>query len=197
VRYVLAGLGVLALGLMLATLLVLLAVIDRLGAAPQALTDLGSRASAASAGAARIVGDAAQSARDALDPTHPPRGRLLYDAELEDLRVVAVGGSLASHAERELTLRGVEKRVGAESTEAAQYALVTDRLKTPRETRILGVVVSRTDDARQHVLYRAQLFRVGRTLFKVNWVAFESQQVAIGRLRSAEGAVGELAFEVE
>jgi hypothetical protein len=197
VRFVLAGLGVLALGLMLATLLVLLAVVDRLGAAPRALADLGSRASAASAGAARIVGETAQSARDALDPTHPPRGQLLYDAELEELRVVAVGGSIASHPERELTLRSVEKRVGADSPEVAQYALVADRLRTPRETRVLGVVVSRSDDARQRVLYRAQLFRVGRALYKVNWVGFEGQQVGIGRLRSAEGAIGELAFAID
>jgi hypothetical protein len=197
VRFVLVGLAALALGLMLAMLLVLLAVVDRLGAAPRALTDLGSRASAASAGAARVVGETAQSARDALDPAHPPRGQLLYDAELDELRVVAVGGSIASHPERELTLRRVEKRAGAESPETAQYAVVADRLKTPRETRVLGVVVSRSDDAREHALYRSQLFRVGRALYKVNWVGFEGQQVGIGRLRSADGAVGELAFALD
>src|SRR5947208_9720735 len=98
------GLGVLALGLMLATLLVLLAVVDRLGAAPRALADLGSQASAASAGAARVVGQTAQSARDALDPTHPPRGQLQLDAELDDLRVVAVGAAVADHPDRLLTL---------------------------------------------------------------------------------------------
>jgi len=191
------GLGVLALGLMLATLLVLLAVVDRLGAAPRALVDLGSRAGAVSAGAARVVGETAQSARDALDPTHPPRGQLSLDAELDELRVVAVGGSIAPHPQRELTLRGVEKRVGADTPETAQYASVTDRLRTPRETRLLGVVVSRSDDAQQRVLYKGQLFRVGRALYKVNWVGFEGQQVGIGRLRSADGAVGELAFAID
>jgi hypothetical protein len=197
VRFLLAGLGVVALALMLATLLVLLAVVDRLGAAPRALADFGSQASAASAGAARVVGQTAQSARDALDPTHPPRGQLQLDAELEELRVVGVGAAVADNPERQLTLSRVEKRVGADSPETAQYAVVADRLRTPRETRVLGIVVSRSDDAKEHVLYRAQLFRVGQTLYKVNWVAFEGQRVAIGRLRSAEGAVGELAFAVD
>jgi hypothetical protein len=197
VRLVTAGLGVVALGLLLAMLLVLLAVLQQVGAAPRAISDLGGRASELSSGAARVVGETAQSARDALDPTHPPRGPLAYDVELDELRIVAVGGSLATHPERDLTLRAVEKRVGATSPETAQYAAVVDRLKTPRETRVLGVVVSRSDDAKQRVLYKGQLFRVGRALYKVNWVGFESGQVAIGRMRSAESAIGELVFAID
>jgi hypothetical protein len=197
VRIVGAVVGVIGLALLVAVLLVMLAIVNQLGAAPRALGEIGANASAASAAAGRVVGDAAQSARDALDPTHPPRAPLAYDVELDELRKVEVGGVIAPHPERELTLMKVEKRVGAESPEVAQFARVRDRLKTPAERRVLGIVVSRSDDEREQLLYKAQLFRVGRALYKVNWVAFDGQQVAIGRLRSADTAVGALAFAID
>lgn len=189
--------GVVVLALLVAVLLTLLALVDRLGAAPRALGEVGARASAASASAVQAVGDAAQAARDALDPTRPPRGALSYDAELDELRKIDVGGVVAPHPQREIVLAGVSKRVGAETPETAQYGTVVDRLKTPRETRVLGVVVSRTDDARTYTLYKGQVFRIARALYKVNWVVFDPPQIAVGRLRSANGAVGELAFAVD
>lgn len=193
VRIATLAVGAIALALLLATLLVLLGLLQQLGAAPRALGELTN----APAAAARAVTSAAQSARDALDPTHPPRTPLEYDAELDELRKVDVGQPLVPHPERDLTLRAIEKRVGADGPETAQYATIADRLKTPRELRVLGVVISRNDETRQYILYKGQLFRVARALYKVNWVAYEARQIAIGRLRSSDATVTALAFTVD
>ncbi len=194
---VVAGVGVVAAVLVLAmlafVLLLLVSLVDRLGAAPRALGSLG----AAGSSVGRAAQAAAQSARDALDPTHPPRGTLVYDAELDELRIVEPNGAVASHPERDLVLARIEKRVGAESPETAQYAVVLDRLRVPRETRVLGVVVGRSDDAHEHVVYDGQFFRVGRALYKVNWVQFAPPRMAVGRLRNPDVPVEELVFVVD
>src|SRR5581483_4367823 len=169
---VVAGVGVVAAVLVLAmlafVLLLLVSLVDQLGAAPRA-----------------------------LDPTHPPRGTLVYDAELDELRIVEPNGAVASHPARDLVLARIEKRVGAESPETAQYAVVLDRLSVPRETRVLGVVVRRSDDAHEHVVYDGQFFRVGRALYKVNWVQFAPPRMAVGRLRNPDVPVEELVFVVD
>jgi hypothetical protein len=192
-----AGVGIVAallgLALLALVLLLLVSVVDRLGAAPRALGSLG----AAGASVGQAAQAAAQSARDALDPTHPPRGTLVYDTELDELRIVEPNGTVASHPERDVVLARVEKRVGAESPETAQYGVVVERLKVPRETRVLGVVVSRSDDAHEHVVYDGQMFLVARALYKVNWVQFSPPRMAVGRLRNTDVPVRELAFAVD
>lgn len=189
--------GLLGLALLAVVLLLAVALVDRLGAAPRAFSDVGARAGALGSSAVRAAEDAAQTARDVLDPAHPPRGPLSYDAEFDELRRVDSGGSLAPHPERELTLAAVRKRVGAETPETAQYAAILDKLKTPRETRVLGVVVSRTSDERERFLYKGQVFRVGRSLYKVNWVSFDPPALAVARLRDPNTPVADLAFAID
>lgn len=178
-------------------LALMLAILDRVGAAPRALGDVTGRLGAASSEIARAVEDAGQRARDTLDPSHPPRGPLRQDVEIDELRQVEPGGTIAVGSDRELRLTAIRKRVPAESADLAQYALVRDQLRTPRETRVLGVVVNRTDDARDRYLYKGQVFRAGRAFYKVNWIAFEPPRLAIVRLRAPDDAIGELAFAID
>jgi hypothetical protein len=144
--------------------------------------------------AARRSGDAlavaGQRVRDAFDPTHPPRDYLDHDTEFDALQVVGAGALLGATSESRLELVGVSKRADATAAATAQYAVVRRTLATPVPRAVLGVPLGDERGEREHFLYKGQSLRLGSHYYKVNWVSFDRQQVALGRYRSADGVVG-------
>ncbi|MHB1132673.1 MAG: hypothetical protein ACYC4L_09840 [Chloroflexota bacterium] len=163
---------------------------ERLGGA---LGDLGEVAGAA----AERARDQAQGLRDQFDPAHPPREALALDPEFAELRRLPLGGEVAAGAEYRLALRAIERRGDAAAPAQAQYAVVQRQFITPREQRVLGVVVGVDRGEADYYLYQGESFRVGRAYYKVNWVSTEQQEMAILRYRSADGLTAPLKFEID
>src|SRR5437763_13240276 len=108
----------LATGLLLAVLLLTVAVAAAFflliasltGWGGRAVGDAGQRAAGVVGSAADSLAQASQGARDRLDPSHPPRGTLLYDPEIEELLKLDVGQSLPGGRERTFTLPPITSR---------------------------------------------------------------------------------------
>jgi hypothetical protein len=59
------------------------------------------------------------------------------------------------------------------------------------------MVVNSTRDPRDYYLYKGETFRVGRKLYKVNWVSLERNQVAIATYRDPDRVTAPLKFELD
>ncbi len=179
-----------------AVLLVLFTLASLLGVPGQAAGGLSGSVGSAAGQAGRALSDAGRAVRDATDPAHPPIG-LSYDTELSALRVFRVGDALPGGQDYALTVSDVRRRDGAESPDTAFYAVIHAELRQPRETKILGQVVRRDADPHDYPVYKGESFRIGRELFRVNWLSFVDRSVAIGTYRQPDHAVGTLKLEVD
>lgn len=167
-------------------LVVLIGLLDVVGVGGRTTTGVGESLSAAFAGGTRAVAGAVQSVRDLGDPAHPPRGPLTQDTELDELMRLDVGSQVLGSADRTVIVTSVGRREDADSPDASIFAVVHTELRQPREVRIFGVVVRTDTEPRDHYLYKGETFRVGRRLYKVNWVSLDRQQVAIGAYREPD-----------
>lgn len=70
--------------------------------------------------------------------------------------------------------------------DSAVYAVLHSALREPRETKVLGVTIRSTRDEQDHVLYKGETLRIGRRLYKVNWVSAERQQIALVAYRDQD-----------
>lgn len=176
---------------------VLVGVLGLLGVGGRATTGVGDRLVEALGRGAGAVSQAVEGVRDLGDPAHPPRQALAQDAEFNELMRLDVGSPLADAGERTLVVAAVQRREGAESADAAVYATIHSELRTPRETLVLGIVVRTSRDPQDYYLYKGESFRVGRRLYKVNWVSLDRQQIAIAAYRDPDRVTAPLKFEID
>jgi hypothetical protein len=186
----------LLLSILAGVVLMLFAVLSLVNAPGQlaggVTTGLGGVASEAS----RAVSGAQQALQNATDPNHPPTG-LTYDNEFSALPVWHVGDELPGGSQYVLTLQAIRRRAGADSPDTALYAVVHAQLRQPRETRILGQLVRSDADPHDYVIYKGETFRIGRALYRVNWISEEDAAAAAGVLRHPDAATAPLKFEYE
>ena len=186
----------LLLSILAGVVLMLFAVLSLVNAPGQlaggVTTGLGGVASEAS----RAVSGAQQALQNATDPNHPPTG-LTYDNEFSALAVWHLGDELPSGSQYVLTLQAIRRRAGADSPDTALYAVVHAQLRQPRETRILGQLVRSDADPHDYVIYKGETFRIGRALYRVNWISEEDAAAAAGVLRHPDAATAPLKFEYE
>jgi hypothetical protein len=186
----------LLLSILAGVVLMLFAVLSLVNAPGQlaggVTTGLGGVASEAS----RAVSGAQQALQNATDPNHPPTG-LTYDNEFSALPVWHVGDELPGGSQYVLTLQAIKRRAGADSPDTALYAVVHAQLRQPRETRILGQLVRSDADPHDYVIYKGETFRIGRALYRVNWISEEDAAAAAGVLRHPDAATAPLKFEYE
>jgi hypothetical protein len=186
----------LLLSILAGVVLMLFAVLSLVNAPGQlaggVTTGLGGVASEAS----RAVSGAQQALQSATDPNHPPTG-LTYDNEFSALPVWHVGDGLPGGSQYVLTLQAIRRRAGADSPDTALYAVVHAQLRQPRETRILGQLVRSDADPHDYVIYKGETFRIGRALYRVNWISEEDAAAAAGVLRHPDAATAPLKFEYE
>lgn len=183
----------LLLGLLAALALVVATFVSVVGVPNQVAGGLGDRLGGAATGAERAVGSAQQALQDATDPNHPPSG-LTYDSEFSALDVWHVGEQLPGGADELLRLEAVHRRDGASSPDVALYAVVHAELRQPREIRLLGQLIRSDSEPREYALYKGQSFRIGRALYRVNWVSREDDALAAGVYRNPDGVDARLVF---
>ena len=187
---------VLLLAMFGSLLLVLLTVASLLRVPGQVVGGVSGGLSGAAANASQALSAAERSLRDAADPTHPPSG-LTYDTEYSSLQTLKVGEGLPDARDYVLTLQAIRRREGADSPDTALYAVVHAELKQPHETRILGQVVRSDKDPHDYIVYKGENFRVGRSIYRVNWISQEESSLAAGAYRHPDAVSAPLKFEYD
>jgi hypothetical protein len=187
---------VLLLAMFGSLLLVLLTVASLLQVPGQVAGGVSGGLSGAAAGASQALSSAERRVRDATDPAHSPSG-LTYDTEYTSLQTWKVGDQLPEARDYVLTLQAIRRRAGADSPDTALYAIVHAELRQPRETRVLGQVVRTDKDAHDHVVYKGESFRIGRTIYRANWVSQEDGSLAAGAYRHPDAVSAPLKLEYD
>jgi hypothetical protein len=132
-----------------------------------------------------------------VDPTHPPQTRLFQDTEFLELHRVAVGQSLGTSGEYELTLAGIQRRADATNADEAQYAIVHRKLKTPRQRSLGPLSIGEDWDEADHYLYKGESFRAGSQYLKVNWVSLDQGVMALALYRDGDNLTVPLKFQID
>lgn len=157
---------------------------------------VGGRLGGVGSGVGTVVTGAQQALQDAADPNHPPRG-LVYDTEFGSLQVFHSGDGLPGGTTYVLTVQAIKRRENAESPDTALYASIHAQLRQPRETRVLGQLVRSDADAHDYALYKGESFRIGRTVYRVNWVSDTEGSLAVASYRHPDGVTAPLKFDYE
>jgi hypothetical protein len=186
----------LLLSILAAVVLVLFAVASLVNVPSQVAGGVGSQLGGVSAQAGRALSDAQQAVQNATDPNHPPSG-LVYDNEYSALDVWHVGEGLPGGTRYVLTVQSVKRRDGASSPDTALYAVIHAELREPHETRILGQLVRSDSDPHDYAVYKGETFRIGRSLFRLNWVSQDDNAIAAGVLRHPDAVAASLKFDYE
>lgn len=133
---------------------------------------------------------------DAFNPTHPPRYPISQDTEFSSLSTVRVGDNLGDSGQYQFRLAAIRRRDAASGKpDFAQYALLQRQYKVPRETKVFGFTVYVDRGEQQYVLDRGVTFRIGKMLYKVNWISGADQQLAAATYRNPDQFAGTLAFD--
>jgi len=186
----------LLLSILAGVVLMLFTVASLVNAPGQVAGGVGSRLGGVASEASRAVSGAQQALQNATDPNHPPTG-LIYDNEFSALPVWQVGEGLPGGRQYVVTLQTIKRRDGADSPDTAQYAVFHAQLRQPRETRVLGQLLRSDPDAHDYVLYKGETFRIGRALYRVNWISQEEMAIAAGVLRRPDATTATLKFEYD
>jgi hypothetical protein len=194
-RWLLAAIGG-TVGLLLVVILVvvLMTLVQFVTVTNQTAGSLTDRANQAVAATGQTVGSLAQNVADRFNPTHPPRTVLAQDAEFESLRVVRPGDVIGETGEYVLTLEAIRRREGQVTADTAQYAVVKRAYRAPRETKVLGFTVRVDRGEAEHYLDKGEAFRIGRDVYKTNWVSTERNQAAFAQYRTPASATSLLDF---
>ena len=190
------GRNLIAIAIQLVFLLLLLAILAgvvfvllQVVSFTRAPSDLASNASQAVSGVQTAIENVA-------DPNHPPAG-LTLDTEFTALDVLHVGEALPGGAEYVLTVKSIQHRDRAATADAAEYAVIHAELRQPRVTRILGQVVRSDSDGHDHVVYKGEMFRISRSVYRVNWVSQEQNAIAAGVIRNPDTVTQSLKFQYD
>jgi hypothetical protein len=146
---------------------------------------------------ANAIGAAGQRVADQFDPAHPPRAALTQDVEIDELLRLSVGGQVLGSSTRDLTVASIQRRADPSGPDGAIYAVLHGELKQAQETKVLGVTVRSTRDPQDYYLYKGETIRIGRKLYKVNWVSTERQQVALIAYREQDRVAAPLKAEID
>ncbi len=186
----------LLLSLLAGVVLMLFAVLSLVNAPGQLAGGVSTGLGGVASEASRAVSGAQQALQNATDPNHPPTG-LTYDNEFSALPVWHVGDGLPGGTQYVLSLQTIRRRAGADSPDTALYAVIHAELRQPRETRILGQLVRSDADAHDYVIYKGETFRIGRALYRVNWISQDENTLAAGRYRNPDAVSASLKFDVD
>lgn len=185
---------VLLLAILGVVLLVFLTVASLVTVPGQVAGGLGSRLGAVGETSAQAVARAQQAIQDATDPQHPPTG-LTYDTEFSSLLVVHTSEHLPGGTDYVLSLISLTRRPNAPSADVGQYATVRAELRQPRETRLLGQLIRTDSDPHDYALYKGESFRIGRAVYRVNWVSESEASMAIAAYRTPDTISAPLKFD--
>ena len=186
----------LLLSILATVVIVLLAIAPLVSVPGQVTGGLSSQLGGVAAQAGRAVGSAQQAVQSVTDPAHPPTG-LTYDNEFSALQVWHVGDGLPGGNAYVLVVQALKRRDGAESPDTSLYAVVHAALRQPHETRLLGQLIRSDSDPHDYVVYKGEAFRIGRALYRVNWLSQVDGALAAGLFRNPDAVTSPLKFDYE
>ena len=193
-----SGIGLLAkLTLLLILLAVLWGVVSFVNMGVRAPTAIGEGITNALERGATAAASAAQRVTDTFDPAHPPRQVLIQDSEIDELLRLNVGAEVPGSTTRTLTVASIQRQAAPTSQDAAIYAVLHGELRTPAETKVLGMTVRSTRDPQDYYLYKGETVRIGQKLYRVNWVSMERQQVALVAYRDQDRVAAQLKAQID
>jgi hypothetical protein len=187
----------LKLTLLLILLALLWGLVSLIGVGVRTPTAIGEQLGSAIERSAGAVGAVGQRVADAFDPAHPPRSPLAQDVEIDELLRLDVGAQVAGSSTRVLTVASIQRRADPAGPDGAVYAVLHGELREPQETKVLGLTVRSTRDPQDYNLYRGESLRIGRRLYKVNWVSIERQQLALVAYRDQDRVSAPLKVEID
>jgi hypothetical protein len=187
---------VLLLSILAAVLFVLFAVASLINVPGQVAGGVSSQLGGVASQASRAIGSAQQAFQNATDPNHPPVG-LSYDTEFTSLQSWHVGDGLPGGTQYVLTVQSINRRQGADSADTALYATIHAELRQPRETRVLGQLIRSDSDPHDYAVYKGEVFKIGRAVYRVNWISQEENAIAAGVVRNPDAITQPLKFEYE
>jgi hypothetical protein len=185
-----------AQALVIILLLAILAGVAMVVFAMSALLNVPSGVGARLTGVGAAVSGAQQALQNATDPNHPPSG-LAYDTEFNALQVFHVGDGLPGGTQYVLTVQAIRRRDNADSPDTALYTTMHAQLRQPRETRILGQVLRSEADPHDYAVYKGESFRIGRAVYRVNWVSDAEAGIALATYRNPDAVTAALKFDYE
>lgn len=191
--------GILASAIQVLTLLILLGILAGVAlvfVSIASLTNVPGQFSGVSSQASKALTVAQQAVQNVTDPNHPPMG-LVYDTEFASLEVWHTGEGLPGGAQYVVVLQAIRRRDKSDSPDTALYAVFHAELRQPHETRLLGQLVRSDADPHDHVVYKGETFRLGRALYRVNWISQSDGTVAAGVVRQPDSVTQPLKFEYE
>jgi hypothetical protein len=194
---VLGAFAVAAVAGALVMVLLLITVWNFFAVTGRATASIGDRLNEAVTRTEQAVSTVAQEVADARDPAHPPRAELAQDVEFDSITRIALNGELPASRDHRLTLSDVRRRPDASNPDQAQYAVVHREFRQPRETKLLGQTILVDRDEKDYYLYKGQTVRIGRDLYKVNWVSLATGQIGLARYRQPDTFFGRLEFELD
>jgi hypothetical protein len=113
------------------------------------------------------------------------------------LNVVRLGEQLPGGSQYALSLLAIKRRDGADSPDTALYAVIHAELRQPREIRVLGQLLRSDSDPHDHVVYKGETFRIGRALYRVNWISDAENAIAMAAYRVPDAVSAPLKFAYE
>jgi hypothetical protein len=186
----------LLLAILAGVLLMLFTVAALVNVPGQVAGGVGSQLTGVAAQAGRAVTGAQQALQNATDPNRPPAG-LIQDNEFSALNVVRLGEQLPGGSQYALSLLAIKRRDGAESPDSALYAVIHAELRQPREIRVLGQLLRSDSDPHDHIVYKGETFRIGRALYRVNWISDAENAIALAAYRVPDAVSAPLKFAYE
>lgn len=186
----------LLLAILAGVLLMLFTVAALVNVPGQVAGGVGSQLTGVAAQAGRAVTGAQQALQNATDPNRPPAG-LIQDNEFSALNVVRLGEQLPGGSQYALSLLAIKRRDGADSSDTALYAVIHAELRQPREIRVLGQLLRSDSDPHDHVVYKGETFRIGRALYRVNWISDAEDAIALAAYRVPDAVSAPLKFAYE
>lgn len=146
---------------------------------------------------ANAATSAAQRVTDTFDPAHPPRQAMVQDSEIDELLRLNVGAEIPGSSARTLTVASIQRQAAPTGQDAAIYAVLHGELRTPQDTKVLGMTVRSTRDPQDYYLYKGETVRIGQKLYRVNWVSMERQQVALVAYRDQDRVAAPLKAQID
>jgi hypothetical protein len=184
------------LSILAAVVMVLFAVSALVSVPGQVGGGVSSQLGGVASQASRAVSSAQQAVQNVTDPNRPPTG-LTLDNEFTSLQIWHVGDGLPGGSQYVLTVQAIKRREGADSPDSALYAVIHAALRQPRETRVLGQLLRSDSDPHDYVVYKGESFRIGRALYRVNWISQEEAALAAGTYRNPDAVRDPLKLEYD
>lgn len=191
---VLAGLAMLVIILMLASLLlVIVGLSSTLGAANASL----SSASNAIQQANSAIQGPLQGILGQVQPDRPPPAAVSQGPEFAEIKRVASAEAIGQSGRYILTVNRIVKRDGTTDPNQAQYVVVHRKLLKPSPRMVGPVQVGEDYDEADFDVYKGESFKLGSNIYQANWVSVEDNAAGFARLRNSDVATGPIKFQVE